>query len=225
VGSFDGKVYALNATTGAFVWSYTTANSVESSPAVAGGVVYVGSDDDKVYAFGVHDVAVTNVTSSKNGCLPMQTVGQGFSATINVTVANQGGYTETFNVIAYANATAIQTETLTLTSQNSTTLTITWNTTGFGYGNYRLSAYAWPVPDETDTSDNAFGGGSVTVTIVGDVNGDLTVDLFDAILISGAFGAQPPSPNWNANADINGDGIVDILDAILLGATFGQTVT
>ena len=50
VGSYDGKVYALNASTGALIWSYTTGASVFSSPAVAGGVVYVGSDDRKVYA-------------------------------------------------------------------------------------------------------------------------------------------------------------------------------
>ena len=31
-------------------WSYTTGFYVESSPAVANGVVYVGSDDDNVYA-------------------------------------------------------------------------------------------------------------------------------------------------------------------------------
>jgi len=31
-------------------WSYTTGNKVFSSPAVAGGVVYVGSEDDNVYA-------------------------------------------------------------------------------------------------------------------------------------------------------------------------------
>jgi outer membrane protein assembly factor BamB len=31
-------------------WSYTTGSSVYSSPAVATGVVYVGSDDNKVYA-------------------------------------------------------------------------------------------------------------------------------------------------------------------------------
>jgi hypothetical protein len=47
VGSGDGKVYCLDAATGAFVWSYTTGSSVFSSPAVAGGMVYVGSD--KVY--------------------------------------------------------------------------------------------------------------------------------------------------------------------------------
>ena len=51
IGSEDGKVYALNATTGAREWSYTTGGPVYSSPAVANGVVYVGSNDGNVYAF------------------------------------------------------------------------------------------------------------------------------------------------------------------------------
>jgi outer membrane protein assembly factor BamB len=34
-------------------WSYTTGGYVWSSPAVANGVVYVGSWDGKVYAFGL----------------------------------------------------------------------------------------------------------------------------------------------------------------------------
>ena len=46
----DDNVYALNASTGAPLWSYATGNSVQSSPAVANGVVYVGSNDDNVYA-------------------------------------------------------------------------------------------------------------------------------------------------------------------------------
>jgi len=49
VGSYDRKVYCLDAVTGAFVWSYTTGNPVYSSPAVVGGMVYVGSTDSKVY--------------------------------------------------------------------------------------------------------------------------------------------------------------------------------
>ena len=32
------------------LWSYTTGNSVASSPAIVGGVVYIGSDDGSVYA-------------------------------------------------------------------------------------------------------------------------------------------------------------------------------
>lgn len=53
VGSDDFNVYALNASTGAKLWSYATGSNVSSSPAVANGVVYVGSGDHNVYAFGL----------------------------------------------------------------------------------------------------------------------------------------------------------------------------
>ena len=42
-----GTVYALNASTGAELWSYATGVPVATSPAVANGVVYVGSNDDE----------------------------------------------------------------------------------------------------------------------------------------------------------------------------------
>jgi outer membrane protein assembly factor BamB len=51
VGSEDSNVYALNASSGAKLWSYATSmGGVHSSPAVANGVVYVGSEDSDVYA-------------------------------------------------------------------------------------------------------------------------------------------------------------------------------
>ena len=42
VGSVDGKLYALDASTGAYLWSYFMADWISSSPAVANGVVYLG---------------------------------------------------------------------------------------------------------------------------------------------------------------------------------------
>ena len=52
VGSDDGKLYALDAVTGALKWSYFTRRGlIQSSPAVANGVVYIGSTDHNVYAF------------------------------------------------------------------------------------------------------------------------------------------------------------------------------
>jgi outer membrane protein assembly factor BamB len=48
VGSWDHNVCALNAESGVRLWSYTT-----GSPAVANGVVYVGSVGGKVYSFGL----------------------------------------------------------------------------------------------------------------------------------------------------------------------------
>ena len=50
IGGLDHNVYALDARTGAKVWSYTTGDMVGSAPAVANGVVYVGSWDHNVYA-------------------------------------------------------------------------------------------------------------------------------------------------------------------------------
>jgi hypothetical protein len=50
IGSEDNNVYALNASTGAKLWSYTTGSVVNSSPAVANGVGYVSTGGGNVYA-------------------------------------------------------------------------------------------------------------------------------------------------------------------------------
>ncbi len=50
-GSDSGIVYAVNATTGASIWNFTTGYLyVRSSPAVSNGIVYIGSDDGNFYA-------------------------------------------------------------------------------------------------------------------------------------------------------------------------------
>jgi outer membrane protein assembly factor BamB len=51
VGSDDDKLYALDGSTGAEKWSFTATGAVSSSPAVSStGVVYVGSNDNNIYA-------------------------------------------------------------------------------------------------------------------------------------------------------------------------------
>src|SRR5439155_605251 len=64
VGSFDHKVYALDAATGAVKWTTTTGGEVESSPAVVNGVVYVASFDHKVYALDAATGAVKWTTTT-----------------------------------------------------------------------------------------------------------------------------------------------------------------
>ena len=50
-GSWDNNLYALNAKTGAKLWSFPTGGIVNySSPAVVNGMVYVGSWDNNLYA-------------------------------------------------------------------------------------------------------------------------------------------------------------------------------
>jgi parallel beta-helix repeat protein len=61
------------------------------------------------------------------------------------------------------------------------------------------------------------------VPVLGDLNHDGIVDLFDAIQIASVFGDYPGHPLWNPDADLNQDGIVDIFDAIILAGNFGKT--
>jgi hypothetical protein len=172
-------------------------------------------------AVRVHNVAIANVTSYNI------VVSQGYSLNITVTAADPGEYPETFNVTVYANTTIVGTQTVNnLPNGTSTVLNFIWNTTGFAEGNYTISAYAWPVPGETNTADNTFTDGTIYVgaqMLQGDINQDGIVDILDAIILSGSFNSEPGTPRWNANADLNGDGIIDIYDAITLAQNYGKT--
>lgn len=83
-----------------------------------------------------------------------------------MTVENQGGYTEAFNVTVYANETEIAVWNLTLTAANSTTVTFVWTTTDVPLGNYAIRAEADQVSGETDVSDNSFAVGYSVVLIL-----------------------------------------------------------
>ena len=154
--------------------------------------------------------------------LSQTVVGQGQNVTVTVWVQNQGWDGQTTNITVYVNTTIVSTfQNVALAGRSQMTLNFTWQTGTFSRGNYVISAQADPAPGETDTTDNTFQTW-IIVTIKGDINGDGTVDIYDAILLSGAFNSVRGSSNWNPNADINGDGTVDIYDAIILSGSFGK---
>jgi len=171
----------------------------------------------------VPDIAVTNVITCKDGCLPMPVVGQNYSTHVNVTVSNEGEFPETFNLSAYVNSTEIGRQEVTLDFEETTTILFTWNTTGFVEGNYTIWAYAWPVPSETDTVDNNFTNGIVHVGLAGNVNADGKVDMKDIGICSMAYGATPGHPKWNPNADVNDDHKVDMKDIGIACKNYGKT--
>jgi hypothetical protein len=169
-----------------------------------------------------HDVAVINVTTTKTGCLPMATVGEGLTANVTVVVENQGGFVESFNVTAKANAFIIGTQqVIGLNPGQNQTLTFIWDTTGYAYGNYTISAVADTHPSEVDTADNTFIDGIVKVVVPGDVNGDAWVELTDFFLTAASFGKRPWMPGWNPNADVNDDTWVELSDFFILSDNFG----
>jgi hypothetical protein len=164
----------------------------------------------------IHDIAATNVKPFKS------VVGQNYTTKIDLTVENQGDFTEAFNVTLYVNTTEIETKQIALANGATTTLTFTWNTNGFVKGNYTLWAYAWPVQGETETTDNTSTDVIVYVRIPGDLNADTYVNVKDAVILGAAFGSKPGDSNWNPNADINSDNIINVKDAVIQGVHFGQ---
>jgi len=163
-----------------------------------------------------HDLAVSSLILQKNS------IGKGSTVWVNVTIANKGMYSETFNVTLSANSTVIETRTnITLSTGETKTLKLYWNTTHFDYGVYDLTAATTPSQGEAFTADNILAT-SATLTIMGDVNRDMHVNITDAIVLSTAFGLKEGQPGWIGECDLNGDASVNILDAIALALNFGK---
>ncbi len=57
----------------------------------------------------------------------------------------------------------VSSQNVTLDNKDKKNVTLLWNTAGFALGYYVLSAYAKPVPDEIDLSDNLYVDGTVQV--------------------------------------------------------------
>ena len=53
------------------------------------------------------------------------------------------------------------------------------------------------------------------------MNGDGTVDIYDALIFANYFGLHKGDARWNPDADMNRDGITDIFDAIIIAEHFG----
>lgn len=59
--------------------------------------------------------------------------------------------------------------------------------------------------------------------LVGDINGDDIVDIFDVVMVATAFGSYPGHQRWNPDADLVPDGIIDIFDVVTIATNFGET--
>ena len=143
-------------TTGVTLGTYTLkaqASIVPGETDIADNILIDGQVD-----INIHDIAVLQVMVAPTSVKVGETV------YINVTVANQGTVTETFDVTAYYNTSSIETKTsISLDAGESITLEFSWNTTGVTEGMYTISAYATLVPNEIDRADNYFEDGVVTI--------------------------------------------------------------
>ena len=224
-------------TTLTFVWNTTTfVVGSYSIVAIAGPVAGETNTADNSRSGGIvqivvpgadHDVVVTGVA-------PINTaIGQRFTLNVSVTVANNGLFTETFDVAIYANGTqAAPSQTVTnLNAGQNATLVFQWNTTRWiinnsivEIGNYTLSATATPVPGEPNTANNTLIFGNINVMLPGDANGDGRTNMRDIVYFrdSGAFNAYPGMTRYNPQMDIDASGRIDTRDMLIIAINFGK---
>jgi len=57
--------------------------------------------------------------------------------------------------------------------------------------------------------------------VIGDVNGDEVVDIFDAVAIGASYDTTPADSQWNPQADLNEDNVIDIFDLTIMARNYG----
>ena len=56
-----------------------------------------------------------------------------------------------------------------------------------------------------------------------DINKDLSVDIFDVVLLCASYNTTPSNPHWNCHCDIvEPFGLIDMLDIVLMADSYGE---
>lgn len=220
IGSQGVTLGAGASTTLTFQWDTTTFAAGKyvasaSASSVPGENLPCTNDntlqDDEIILVVNHDRAVLDVSPLRSS------IAQGYVLEIQVTVKNEGTYTDTFDVTLKYDSTIIETKRVTdLGSDESQTLIFQWNTTGVPFGTYTITASITPAAYEEHLADNDGSGGSVRVKFPGDVDEDDDVDHADLSLIASAFGTDSSTP------DINNDNKVDVTDLYIAATNYGH---
>jgi hypothetical protein len=176
--------------------------------------------EDGFFCTLTRDVAIVYVETSCNATYPGRLVD------VTVVAANLGDMMEDFNVTAYYDSNEIGTQTvLNLATHRNITLTFTWNTTGLEpCNNYTIKAEASQLPHEIDVENNIYTDGFVKIKMIGDVNGDGVIDIYDITAAAAAYWTREGDPGWNPEADVAPEwGIIDIYDLVTIAAHYGQS--
>lgn len=116
-----------------------------------------------------------------------------------------------------------------LESGASTTLSFAWNATNFAYGNYTICAYASPVPEENDTTNNTnVSDIPVHVGFPGDVSNtvpgvyDEIANMKDIAYLAVKFNTFSEKAGRDPNADVNNDGECNMSDIAIAIVNFNK---
>ena len=129
-----------------------------------------------------------------------------------------------------------ETQTFTAVCKNGTTeltgITVTWVSSNMTVGTIDASGLFTAAANGTTTITATAQGvtsNEVVVTVgaavglIGDINGDCTVDYIDLAMLGASYGLSVGETGYNAAADLNDDDTVDYIDLAMLGAHYGES--
>jgi Dockerin type I domain len=87
------------------------------------------------------------------------------------------------------------------------------------------TAVAWTQVSYTGNQATATGSGSFVAhaNILGDMNGDGSVNILDVGMVLASYGSTPGNPRWNSSADFNNDGSIGIDDISIVLAYYNTS--
>jgi len=166
----------------------------------------------------VHDVAVTDI-------LAPSSVIKGDTATIDVTIENQGTYDETFNVVLTdeTDTVKIGNQSIILSAGSSTIVNFSFDTSDAKIGDHTLTATAGPLAEEADTTDNSKSTVvsvesatiDIAITAVSAPNSVLEGEVVDVSVRVENVGNQ--NVTSEINVDLTGDKVGPIDNGTIIG--------
>jgi len=175
----------------------------------------------------IHDVAVSAIAA------PAAVIA-GATATINVTIQNQGTLDETFDVVLTESPDGFtDTTNITLAAGASATVTFSWDTTAAALVDHTLTVTAGPVPEEMDTADNSrntvitvdLALTDIAITAVNAPSPVVQGEMVDVSVIVENAGNQDVVGNLNVTLSDDTDAITIDTETVIGGLTAGAFTT
>ncbi|MCW3979936.1 MAG: right-handed parallel beta-helix repeat-containing protein, partial [Candidatus Bathyarchaeota archaeon] len=168
-------------------------------------------------------VAVLNITMSGSPSLQILTIGRGMTIKIDVAMVNRRPYITACNFTVHAGLTEVEVSHLELKPGESRILAVPMNTSEFGFGNYTIWISTRISTDEVNMIEDTTYGGGIFVTILGDLDGNRAVDVYDIVILSSSYGTDVNDPEYVYNHDLDNTGEIDIFDLVLAATNYGKT--
>jgi parallel beta-helix repeat protein len=169
------------------------------------------------------EVTVSNISMTGSAPLQLLTLGRGMICIVDVTLVNRRPYTTACNLTVSACSTTVEAFLLELKPEETRHFTVQMNTTEYEFGTYTLWVSTSIAADEDTLIEDTTHGGSLLVTILGDVDGSHTVDIYDIVLLSTCYETNVKDPGYIYSYDLDNTTEINIFDLVLAASNYGAT--